>query len=231
MTESIKPAINVSGFHFDQVDPKAGAAEATDLAPRAVLAANLSAATAAPSASAPLGDLIGFTNSEDPSQPVVFAGNGFNTIFRPQSSKSTAPLPVPVPTSDNILELNLTAETLTFSAPLGNVPNRGSNNQADIFLNGVPYVQVINDITSGAAVGIHFEAGMWMAVPSTSTPSVSQMTYARLASVPHGVAINAQGISHGKYLARRISLRSISTRFSSRIRLQPIRARHGFHRT
>jgi hypothetical protein len=94
--------------------------------------------------------------------------------------------------------LNLTAETLTFSAPLGNVPNRGADNQADVFLNGVPYVQAVNDITSGAAVGIHFETGMWMAVPPTSTPSVAQMTYARLASVPHGVTINAQGISNGK---------------------------------
>jgi hypothetical protein len=48
---------------------------------------------------------------------------------------------LPVPVSDNILELNLTSESLSFSPSLGAVPNRGSNPQGDIFLNGVPYLQ------------------------------------------------------------------------------------------
>jgi hypothetical protein len=102
MTDPIEPAIKASGFHFDEVDPKS-AAEGKELNTRAVMAASPTAAAsqqaaAVPkdAASAPLGDLIGFTNQEDPSEPIVFAGNGFNTIFRPQSLKSTAPLPVPV---------------------------------------------------------------------------------------------------------------------------------------
>src|SRR5262245_42105326 len=77
----------------------------------------------------------------------TFTGNGFNTIFRPQNPATPTPLPIPVPTSDNVLELNLTSETLSFSPGLGSVPNRGSI-QGDIFLNGVPYVQAINDVTN-----------------------------------------------------------------------------------
>src|ERR1700675_4407149 len=55
-----------------------------------------------------------------------FAGNcavsGFNTSFRPDSPQTPTPLPVPVPGSDNVLELNLTAESLAFSPSLGSVP-------------------------------------------------------------------------------------------------------------
>jgi hypothetical protein len=147
---------------------------------------------------APLGDLVGFTNLISPDQGVKFAGNGFNTIFRPQNAASPTPLPNPVPASDNVLELNLTSETLTFSGPLGNVPNRGFA-QKDISLNAVPYVQSIADITlPGTSPGIHFEPGMWVAVPATANPIVNQMTYTRMASIPHGVTITAQGTSSGR---------------------------------
>jgi hypothetical protein len=96
----------------------------------------------------------------------------FNTIFRPNSGPpprgTTFPNPVsPTPPafpSDNVLELNLTKETVTFSQPLSAVPNRGFGSQNDIFLNGVPYVQAVNDVTNmetgrgdGNATGIHFE--------------------------------------------------------------------------
>lgn len=57
--------------------------------------------------------------------------------------------PIPQPPNENVLELNLTTETISFATPLGNVPNRGLGNQQDITLNGVPYVQVINDVTNG----------------------------------------------------------------------------------
>ena len=204
-----KPTISLDqGFHFDQVNPQAPHADSTLLAHNPALAAALirpavaqdTAWTAA--LSAPLGDLVGFTNPVDPTQSIVFAGTGFSMIFRPQSPSSPTPLPVPVPGSDNILELNLTAETITFSAPLGNVPNRGSGTQPDIFLNGVPYVQSVNDITTGTATGIHFEPGMWIAVPPTTVPPVPQITYARMASIPHGATINAEGISLGSAAGR-----------------------------
>lgn len=209
MSDSIKSNITLSGFHFDQAKPRPPALEGAQLHFQQILAANpalasilqdLTLSQESVTVSSPLGDLTGFTNPTDPSQPMVFAGNGFNTIFRPQSPKSPTSLPVPVPGSDNVLELNLTAETLSFSAPLGNVPNRGFGDQADIFLNGVPYVQTVNDITSGPAVGIHFEPGIWLAVPPTTVPPIAETTYARMASIPHGVTINAQGISFGRRL-------------------------------
>ena len=133
---------------------------------------------------APLGPLAALVGD--------WAGNGFNTIFRPDSAVTPTPLPVPV-ISDNILELNLTSETLSFSSPLGTVPNRGTEKQGDIFLNGVPYVQKIDDITiHGESVGIHFEAGMWLHVPATTVPSLGE-TVTRMASIPHGTTIEAQG--------------------------------------
>src|SRR6185437_4698268 len=95
-------------------------------------------------------------------------------------------------TDDNLLELNLTEETLSFSPSLGAVPNRGEV-QADINLNGVPYLQVINDVTiAGQSTGIHFEPGLWMAVPPTSDPAEGT-TFMRMASIPHGTTILAQG--------------------------------------
>jgi hypothetical protein len=126
----------------------------------------------------------------------TFTGHGFNTIFRPDSVASPTPFPATPVTSDpadNVLELNLTNETLSFSTPLGSVPNRGSSQQADIFLNGVPYLQSISDVTvPSQPVGIHFEPGLWMAVPETSVPQ-DGATVTRMASIPHGTTIDAQG--------------------------------------
>jgi hypothetical protein len=151
-----------SDFEFDEVREEARVA----LAP------------AAP----PLGPLAAFHGN--------FRGNGFNTIFRPDNPQTPTPLPVPVG-GDNILELNLTRETLSFSPSLGSVPNRGSV-QGDVFLNGVPYLQTINDITTGKSIGIHFEPGMWVIVPPTKDPAEGS-TLVRMASIPHGTTINAQG--------------------------------------
>jgi hypothetical protein len=160
-----------SGFEFNEVKPNlTGPAPAT--------------------ANPPLGAIAPFAG-------VTFKGNGFNNIFRPQNAGSPTPLPVPVPGSDNILELNLTQETLSFSPALGNVPNRGFA-QKDLFLNGVPYVQSINDVTfPGQSPTIHFEPGMWLAVPATTDPAIDQVTYVRQASIPHGVTIQAQGTAIG----------------------------------
>ena len=101
--------------------------------------------------SPPLGPLANFApvgdNLPDDAQR-VYRGNGFNTIFRPQNF-AASPTPLPNPgqgPNDNILELNLTRERLTFSKALGSVPNRGAQNEnEDVFLNGVPYVQRIDD--------------------------------------------------------------------------------------
>jgi hypothetical protein len=155
----------------------------------------------------PLGPLVNFAPSgpdvPDDAQR-VFKGNGFNTIFRPQNFVKT-PTDLGGPANqgnnDNVLELNLTREKLTFSKALGSVPNRGAKNlNGDVFLNGVPYVQRIDDITFGTdkehAVGIHFEPGVWLAVPATDNPQEVD-SFARMASIPHGTTINAQGIKFG----------------------------------
>jgi hypothetical protein len=119
----------------------------------------------------PLGVLENFTGN--------FAGHGLNLIFRPNSGQTKFKNPVnpppPTPPSENVLELNLTSESLSFSDPLGAVPNRGLEKQTDITLNGVPYVQAISDVTN-VATGkgdappspIHFEPGLWMHVPATT---------------------------------------------------------------
>jgi hypothetical protein len=134
----------------------------------------------------PLGPLADFSGT--------FKGNGFNTIFRPQNPATPTNLPTPNPTSDNILELNLTRETLSFSKSLGAVPNRGSA-QGDITLNGVPYLQTINDVTvPSQPTGIHFEPGLWLSVPATTEPAEG-ITFVRMASIPHGTTIVAQGTS------------------------------------
>jgi hypothetical protein len=157
-----------SGFTFGEVPSGA------PLPPGAA-----AAAAAAPS----LGPLTAFTGT--------FQGNGFNTIFRPDSGSPTV-LPKPA-TDDNLLELNLTQETLSFLPALGSVPNRGEV-QPDAFLNGVPYQQVIQDITDPSQpVGIHFEPGLWMCMPKTTHPNVPQRTVFRMASIPHGTTIEAQG--------------------------------------
>ena len=140
---------------------------------------------AAPTTAPPLGPLAAFTGT--------FTGNGFNTIFRPDNPTTPTTLPIQV-SSDNVLELNLTQENLTFSPSLGQVPNRGEV-QGDINLNGVPYLQTITDITSQPHVGIHVEPGLWMAVPSTTDPADPSASLVRMASIPHGTTINAQGTS------------------------------------
>jgi hypothetical protein len=146
-------------------------------------AVHATAAAAQHTASPPLGPLAHFKGT--------FRGAGFNTIFRPDNSFTPTHLPVPVPGSDNVLELNLTHETLSFSTPLGSVPNRGSV-QGDAFLNGVPYLQTIADVTTGRPIGIHFEPGLWVIVPPTHDPNEGS-TLVRMASIPHGTTINAQG--------------------------------------
>jgi hypothetical protein len=157
----------------------------------------------------PLGVLSNFTGT--------FAGSGFNLIFRPNSgppTTTTFPNPVqpppPTPPSENVLELNLTRETLSFSSPLGSVPNRGLETQNDILLNGVPYVQAISDVANpatgkadGTPVGIHFEPGLWMHVPATKTDPVLGESLVRMASIPHGTTIIPPPASQARQTFRR----------------------------
>jgi hypothetical protein len=173
MTERASVFSALSEFKIREVDFK-----------RPAVAAHAATAQTPIPLPAPLGPLTAFTGD--------WTGRGFNAIFRPNNS-ATPTFPPPLSTSDNVLELNLTQESLSFSANLSSIPNRGSGTQGDIFLNGVPYLQKINDVTSPPANGIHFEPGMWLSVPATTSPN-EPITVARMASIPHGTTIVAQGL-------------------------------------
>jgi hypothetical protein len=112
--------------------------------------------------------------------PGIWHGKGFNQIWRPFN---------PTSTSDRFLELNLTHETLEFSAGIGAIPNRGLL-QSDIELAGIHYLQQITDEPTNK--GIHVEPGFWVTVPVTTNPA-EPVTVARMASIPHGATVNAQG--------------------------------------
>jgi hypothetical protein len=111
----------------------------------------------------------------------TYRGHGFNTIWRPhQVGLAGKP-----PNQDRILELNLTQETLEFTR----ISNRGFL-EPDIDLFGVTYLQQISDRL--VKVGIHAEPGVWATVPATQDPAEAA-SVVRMASIPHGTTINAQG--------------------------------------
>ena len=111
--------------------------------------------------------------------PGTWTGKGFNTIWRPNST----------PGQDRFLELDLTSETLEFSAISGPIPNRGLL-QPDMNMFGVHYLQQIKN--SNLNAGIHIEPGIWAVVPATTNPAEAP-TVVRMASIPHGTTMLAQG--------------------------------------
>ena len=113
--------------------------------------------------------------------PGTWTGTGFNQIWRPFNK----------PGQDRFLELNLTQETIEFTAISGAIPNRGLLQQ-DINMFGITYLQQIKDSNVGA--GLHIEPGIWATVPQTVNPA-EQPTVVRMASIPHGTTMLAQGTS------------------------------------
>jgi hypothetical protein len=115
-----------------------------------------------------------------------WAGSGFNMIWRPFYD--------PEGKQDHFLELNLTSETIDFALIEGAIPNRGLL-QSDIKMYGITYLQQISDAnlsTPGNIVGLHAEPGVWANVPATTNP-LEPATVVRMAAIPHGTAIIAQG--------------------------------------
>jgi hypothetical protein len=94
--------------------------------------------------------------------------------------------------NDIFLELNRTKENLEFTAIGSNIPNRGSK-QDDINLFGVTYLQQISDATPPGGA-LHIEPGIWLTVPPTQAPEAGA-SVTRLATIPHGDAINISGQS------------------------------------
>ena len=110
----------------------------------------------------------------------TWKGHGFNAIWRPHNPDSP---------QDRFLELNLTTETLAFTKINGAIPNRGLL-MPDISMFGLTYMQQIAQTSDGT--GLHIEPGIWATVPATTDPS-EPATVVRMASIPHGTVILAQG--------------------------------------
>jgi hypothetical protein len=113
--------------------------------------------------------------------PGTWSGSGFNLIARPDHQGG----------NDIFLELNLTEETLVFDSIGAPIPNRGSS-QNDIQLFGIHYLQKINDATTHGA--LHIEPGIWANVPTTTAPPETA-SVARMACIPHGNSLLAEGQS------------------------------------
>ncbi|MGA9285470.1 MAG: heme-binding protein [Solirubrobacteraceae bacterium] len=122
----------------------------------------------------PLAQLVG------PTGKGKWEGIGFNTIWRPHPLAEG---------HDRFLELNLTSEKLEFTAIPGKIPNRGLL-MPDINMFGITYMQQIEG--TDPVEGLHIEPGIWAHVPPTTDPEVPS-TVVRMASIPHGTTILAQG--------------------------------------
>lgn len=114
----------------------------------------------------------------------TWEGRGFNLIARPDFRDK----------ANLYLQLNQTHETLTIT-PIGSaIPNRGFG-QDDIELFGLSYLQKIHDHYTGGA--LHLEPGLWITHPCTTyppeCPPPNGRIIARMASIPHGNAVLAQG--------------------------------------
>lgn len=111
--------------------------------------------------------------------PGTWVGTGFNLISRPDKHDNQS----------FFLEINSTIETLEFAQIGAPIPNRGSA-QDDIFFLGVRYLQQVSDaVTKG---GLHVEPGLWLNLPATTAPA-APASIVRLATIPHGDALLAQG--------------------------------------
>ncbi len=111
----------------------------------------------------------------------TWKGHGFNAIWRPHNP----------PSQDRFLELNMTDETLVFTRINGPIPNRGLA-MHDINMFGLTYMQQISETSTGA--GLHIEPGIWANVPHTTDPNVPP-SVVRMASIPHGTVVLAQGVA------------------------------------
>jgi hypothetical protein len=113
-------------------------------------------------------------------------GTGFNLVARPDFQDQT----------NVFLELNLTKETTTFDPISSSIPNRGFG-QDDIELFGLTYLQKISDATTGGA--LHIEPGIWINQPATTDPPLAPppggQLVSRMANIPHGNSLLAQGIA------------------------------------
>jgi hypothetical protein len=113
-----------------------------------------------------------------------WTGTGFSILSLPNQFAVN-------PTAKFRLMMNATIENTTFTPITGPIPDRG-NTQPDIFFLGLTYMQKVSD--RNTLEGIHVEPGIFLNLPANpvqTTPSVC-----RLATIPHGDAVLAQGAWH-----------------------------------
>jgi hypothetical protein len=109
----------------------------------------------------------------------TWVGNGFSLISLPDWHDN----------QPFRLQLNATKETLSFTVIGAPIPDRGSQ-QDDITFLGLHYFQLVSDAVTNES--LHSEPGIWLNVPGTTAPQQGQ-TIVRLATIPHGNALLAQG--------------------------------------
>ena len=119
------------------------------------------------------GDYQSMRSAQGPLQelPGRWVGRGFNLIARPDFAARSVP-PGPGDKSALFLELNFTNETLKFDSIGSPIPTRGFDQN-----------------TGGA---LHLEPGIWINIPKTTEP-VETASIARMASIPHGTVLLAEG--------------------------------------
>ena len=122
---------------------------------------------------------------------------------------------------DRFLELNETKETLVITPINGAIPNRGLA-MPDINMHGLTYLQQISEASTGA--GLHIEPGIWATVPHTTDPN-EPASVVRMASIPHGTVILAQGVAQER---RRIRSEEVDLEVGARKRAQ---RKHRFERS
>jgi hypothetical protein len=113
-------------------------------------------------------------------------GSGFNLISRPGRDVG----------AEFVLQVNATKEVLTFDPINAQIINRGSK-QDDLTLFAMPYSQTVSNADPGPGHGglLHAERGMWLHEMLPATDSAQPPIIFRLATIPHGDSVVAQGTS------------------------------------
>lgn len=147
-------------------------------------------------------------------------GTGFNVMWRPDNTGDPAFKGLVKPKEfRRFLQLNETAETLTFDVIDSPIPNRGLGNQDDITIYGLNYLQKVRDNDTdipnfpNPGEDLHIEPGLFLNVPASGgvensndanfppppppspirTVPVTPARVVRLATIPHGVSVLMQG--------------------------------------
>lgn len=146
----------------------------------------------------------------------TWSGGGFNLIARPDGQGN----------ANTYLQLNQTRETLEIDPIGSSIPNRGFG-QNDIELFGLTYLEKISDLFTGGA--LHIEPGIWVTQPATTYPPETAppkaQIVARMASIPHGNSLLAQGIAEPFSGPPTLTTPSAHTRFPTSRRSTARRSR------